>query len=317
MVELAKERDVSLPATEPAALADHMLVSDAHGLEDYLARFVLTLSLMQDAPALERIAFELVADHAAENVRYAEIRFCPALNTQGGLTPDEVMDAVLAGLRRGDAEFGVTSRVIVCGLRTLDPTVSTTMAELAVAYAPEGVVAFDLAGAEAGYPVHEHLEAFRVAREADLPITVHAGEGFGAPSIHEAVHLARARRIGHGTRLFEDPELETLVRDSGIPLEVCLTSNVQTGVAPSYGQHPARRYFGEGIPVALCTDNRLMSGVTLTDEYRHARDYLGFSREELVQVARTGFERAWVGEAERRSLTDQFDAEVAKLAQLG
>ena len=313
MAELARERGVWLPTFEADALRDHMLVSDAHSLEEYLARFVLTLSVMQDAPALERIAYELAADHAAENVRYVEVRFCPALNTAGGLTPDEVMDATLAGLRRAKGDFPIRTRVIVCALRTLDPSISVEMAELAVAYRHRGVVAFDLAGAEAGNPVSDHLEAFRVAEAAGLPRTVHAGEGFGAPSVHQAVHLAGATRIGHGTRLFEDPELEDYVRLHRIPLEVCITSNVQTGVAPTYAQHPVRRYRAEGIPVVLCTDNRLMSGVTVTDEYAHARAHLGFTWDDLVDVARTGFSCAFVDDAEKAALIAAFETEVAAL----
>lgn len=313
MAELAGERGVGLPAGDPAELAAHMLVTDAHSLEEYLARFVLTLAVMQDAEALERIAYELVEDHAGENVRYVEVRFCPALCTRDGLTPPQVLEAVLRGLERGERDFGVRARVIVCALRTLDPVASVEMAALALAYRDRGVVAFDLAGAEAGNPVLDHLEAFRLVGEAGLPCTVHAGEGFGAPSIRQALHLAGARRIGHGTRLFEDGELEAWVRDRAIPLEVCLTSNVQTGVAEAYDRHPVRRYHRLGIPVVLCTDNRLMSGVTLTDEYRHARDRLGFGWDDLVAVARAGFERAFVEDTERALLLAAFDRDTAAL----
>ncbi|MHB1194503.1 MAG: adenosine deaminase [Longimicrobiales bacterium] len=313
MAELARERGVGMPWRDAEDLATHMLVSDAHSLEEYLARFVLTLAVMQDRDALERIAYELAEDHARENVRYLEARFCPALCTQAGLAAHEVLDAVLAGLSRAERDFPIVTRVIVCALRTLDPVVSVEMAALAVAYRERGVVAFDLAGAEAGNPVDEHMEAFRLAEAAGLPRTVHAGEGFGAPSIHQAVHLAGAARIGHGTRLSEDPELEALVRSRGIPLEVCLTSNLQTGVAAGYAAHPVRRYFDMGIPVVLCTDNRLMSGVTLTEEYRHARDHLGFGPDELVRVARTGFEVGFVERSVREALVVRYDAEVSKL----
>jgi adenosine deaminase len=313
MAELGQDRGAALPSYESRSLAEHMLVSDAHSLEEYLERFVLTLSVMQDAEALERIAFELAEDHAREHVRYLEVRFCPALCTAGGLTTDEVMDHVLAGLSRAEKAHRIKTRVIVCALRTLDPSVSVEMAELAAAYRDRGVVAFDLAGAEAGSPAREHLEAFRLAEAAGLPLTIHAGEGFGAPSIKQAVHDAHATRIGHGTRLWEDVELETQVRERGIPLEVCLTSNVQTGVAASYAMHPVRRYFDEGIPVALCTDNRLMSGVTLTKEYEHARDHLGFTWKELKTVARTGFEVAYLPEEEKREMLMGLDEETGLL----
>lgn len=315
MAELARERGVELPTYDPGELAGHMLVSDAHTLEEYLARFVLTLAVMQDAEALERIAYEVVEDHARENVRYLEIRFCPALSTRDGLTPHQVLDAVLRGTERGERDFGVRVRIIVCALRTLEPMISVEMAMLALAYRDRGVVAFDLAGAEAGNPVVDHLEAFRLVNEAGLPCTVHAGEGFGAASVRQALHLAGATRIGHGTRLREDADLEAAVAAQQVPLEVCLTSNVQTGVAPTYALHPARRYADLGIPVVLCTDNRLMSGVTLTDEYVHARDDLGFTWDELVRLARTGFEVAFVDPRERDLLLERFDREVEGLGR--
>lgn len=313
LAELAEARDVPLPSYEPRVLSDHMVASDAHNLEEYLERFVLTLSVMQDAEAVERIAYELAEDHAEENVRYLEARFCPVLCTREGLTSSDALEAALAGLRRAEEAYSLRTAVIVCALRTLDPGVSVEMAELAAAYHGRGVAAFDLAGAEAGNPVHEHLQAFRTAGAAGVPITIHAGEGFGAPSIREAVHDGGASRIGHGTRLYEDGELLGVVRDRGIPLEVCLTSNVQTHVAPSYAEHPARRYFDEGIPVSLCTDNRLMSGVTLTEEYTMAREWLGFSDEELVRVARTGFEAAYQPPEVRAEMVEEFEAEVEGL----
>ena len=313
MAALALERGIDLPTAHRDALGPHMVVTDAHSLEEYLARFVLTLSVMQDREAIERIAYDLIADHAAENVRYVEVRFCPALCTRDGLHPDEVLDAALAGIHEAQVDHAVEARVIVCALRTLDPSVSVEMAELALAYRDRGVVAFDLAGAEAGNPVREHLEAFSLIHHAGLPVTVHAGEGFGAPSIEEAVYLARAQRIGHGTRLFEDPALLAHVRDQSIPLEVCLTSNIQTGAAATYAGHPVRQYRAEGIPVVLCTDNRLMSGVSVSDEYRHAEEHLGWSWNDLVSIARTGFERAFADAGTRAALLGSFEAEVKRL----
>lgn len=312
LAELARERDVPLPVEGVTALGDHMVVSDARNLEEYLARFEMTLAVMQDAEALERVAYELAEDHARETVRWLEVRFCPALNTEGGLGPDEVMDAVLAGLARAEADFDIDTRVIVCGLRTLDPSISVEMADLAAAYRNRGVRAFDLAGAEKGFPVRDHLEAFRRAETAGLGITVHAGEGYGAPSLRQAVEEAHADRLGHGTRLHEDPELMARVRDQGIALEICLTSNVQTRVVADYASHPARAYLDAGLSLALCTDNRLMSGVTLTEEYVHAREALGFDAEELARVARMGFESAFAGPDEKDALLERFDRELAR-----
>lgn len=311
MLELARTRGVSLVADDARALGHAMVEGRATSLEEYLDRFAVTLALMQDAEALERIAYELAADHAAENVRYLEVRFCPALCTGRGLAASGVLDAVLAGLARAESDFEIRTAVIVCALRSLSPTASREMAELAISFGGRGVCAFDLAGAEAGYPVHHHVDALRAVARAGLPITIHAGEGFGSASIREAIELGRASRIGHGTRLGEDPDLLRTVREAGIPLEVCLTSNVQTGVAGSYATHPLRRYFDEGIRVCLCTDNRLMSGITLTREYEHAHWDLGFAWSELVQLARAGFECAFSTEDVRASLLDDFDVQTA------
>ena len=313
MVQLAQDRGVPLPASDATALADAMAVGRAASLEEYLERFAVTLALMQDRDALERIGYELAADHAAEGVRHVEVRFCPALCTSRGLTSADVLDAVLGGLDRACDDFDIRARVIVCALRSRSPSASREMADLAVSYAGHGVCGFDLAGAEAGHPVRDHLDALRVVSRAGLPITIHAGEGFGSASIREAVEMGGASRIGHGTRLIEDPELLRRVRESGIPLEVCLTSNVQTGVVRSYAEHPMRDYFDAGIQVSLCTDNRLMSRVTLTREYEHARDDLGFSWTELIRVARAGFENAFASDEAKASMLERFDLDVVGL----
>jgi adenosine deaminase len=318
MLELARERGIDLPAGTANALGEHMVVRDAASLEEYLERFALTLSVMQDAEALRRITHELVLDHAAENVRWVEIRFCPQLNTREGLGPDEVLDATLRGMREAVAEVRagggwIDSAIIVCGLRSHPSQMTSEAADLAVAYAPRGVCGFDLAGAEAGHPVADHRDAVDRARAAGLPITLHAGEGFGPGSIRQALDVGHATRIGHGTRLHEDPTLLSEVRDRQIPLEMCLTSNVQTGVVPSLEAHPAHRYLLAGVPVSLSTDNRLMSGVTLTDEYRHARDALGMTWDEIVTVARTGFEHAFAADDLRTQMLVAFEAEVGRL----
>ena len=313
LIELAAERGVALPATDALTLAHRMVVRDAVRLEDYLEPFRLTLAVMQDAVSIERIAYELAEDHTGETVRWLEVRFCPGLCTRAGMSAEEVLDAALAGLSRARGQHGIESAVIVTALRSLPASASVEMAELAVAYRERGVCAFDLAGAEDGHPVHDHTDAVRVAADGGLPRTIHAGEGFGAASIREALELGGASRIGHGTRLAEDAELLGRVRDAGVVLEVCLTSNVQTHAAASYAAHPLRRFYDEGVRVSLCTDNRLMSGVTLTREYQNARDFLGFTWDELVDVARTGFLGAYAPASVKGALLERFHAEVATL----
>jgi adenosine deaminase len=318
MLELAEQRGVAMPASDPEALGAHMVVDQAASLEEYLERFAITLSVMQDAEAVRRIARECVLDHAEEGVRYVEVRFCPLLNTEGGLSSDQVLDAALEGIRAGEAQaasFGrpILANIIVCALRSHPSAQTLEMAELAVAYRDRGVCGFDLAGPEAGHPVADHVEAFDLAARSGLPITVHAGEGDGAESIRQALVLGHAMRIGHGTRLFEDPALMEEVRRRGVPLEVCLTSNTQTRVVSSHAAHPLLGYVRSGIPVTLGTDNRLMSGVSLTDEYRHALDDVRLTRDEILRVARAGFEHAFLDEPTRTELLTGFDASVERL----
>ena len=313
LLDLAREYRAPMPRTTAEQLADYMRVDDARNLEDYLERFDITLGVMQTADALERIAYELAEDAAREGVRYIEVRYAPVLNIRGGLTLEQAVEAPIRGLLRAEREHGVIGRVLVCSLRHLPPGTSLELARLAVEFKGEGVVGFDLAGGEAGNPASRHAEAFLYARENDLPCTCHAGEGDGADSVRQAVHVCGAHRVGHGTRLIEDPSLTQYVNDRRIAVEVCLTSNVQTRAAESYEAHPFRAYFDQGLNVVLNTDNRLMSGTTLVDEYAHAAEHLGFTTEELCRVARNGFESAFLHEHERQALLAQVDAEIAAL----
>jgi adenosine deaminase len=313
LIELGREYGERMPASDPDALAEYMRVDDARRLEDYLARFEVTLSVMQTAAALERIAYELSIDAARDGVRYIEVRYAPVLNVRRGLSLGEAVEAPLRGLDRAERDGGAIGRVIVCGLRNLTPEVSLELARLAVSYKGRGVVAFDLAGGELGNPASAHADAFAYAREHDLPCTCHAGEGADASSVREAVHVCGAHRIGHATRLIEDESLTNYVNDRRIALEICLTSNVQTRAVESYEQHPLRDYYDRGMNVVLNTDNRLMSGTTLTDEYVHAAKTLGFSLSELAEVALNGFRSAFLPWAERQRLIAVAEADIAAL----
>ena len=313
MFELAQDAGVKLPVTTAGALADHMRADTDANLEQYLSRFGLTLAVMQTEDQLERIAYELAIDHAEQNVKYVEVRYSPVLNTEGGLTLEQAIEAPLRGLARARRETGIRSGVIVCALRHLEAHVSERLASVAVDFRDDGVVAFDLAAGEAGNPAGNHASAFRIAAEGDLSRTVHAGEAWGPDSIRQAIVECGAHRIGHGTRLQEDPRLEAYICDHQIPLEVCLTSNVQTRVAASYAEHPIRRYFDLGIPVTLCTDNTLISGTTLIEEYTHAARHLGFEDGELIDIARMGFESAFLPFPDKVEILDDFDAEVEEL----
>jgi adenosine deaminase len=313
LLDLGAEYGVAMPAATPEALRRYMRVDDARNLEDYLERFSITLSVMQTEAALERVAYELAADAAAEGVRYIEVRYAPVLNVQGGLELGAAVEAPLRGLARAEREHGVMGRVIVCAIRNMTPEVSLELARLAVEYRTRGVVGFDLAGGEAGNPASIHAPAFFLARENDMACTCHAGEGDGADSVRQAVHVCGANRIGHATRLIEDESLMEYVNDRRIALEICLTSNVQTRAAADYAAHPFRDYFDRGLNVVLNTDNRLMSGVNLTDEYVHAAEELSFTFDELSRVALNGFESAFLPHAERQALVDRARADIEAL----
>ncbi|HJR53208.1 MAG TPA: adenosine deaminase [Gemmatimonadota bacterium] len=302
--ELAQTDDVELPFDSADAVRNWFTQElPERDLVAYLNRFDVTTSVMQTQEALERIAFELVEDAAAENVWYMEVRYAPILSTKRGLSPRQVVDSVKSGLARGMELYPRTQAYqIICGLRHFEPERALRMAALAVEYKGRGVVAFDLAGAEADNPAKWFREAFYIVRDANLNVTVHAGEAYGPESIHQALHFTGAHRIGHGVRLREDEDLVEYVRDHRIPLEMCPTSNVQTGAVDSIEEHPIREYFDRGLRVTVNTDNRLMSNTTMTREIELLADHLGFDLEEIKKLLLNGFKSAFLRYPERKAL---------------
>ncbi len=310
LLDLGREYGVAMPRDDAESLREYMIVRDHSTLEEYLARFQTTLSVMQTSEALERIAYELATDAAREGVWYLETRFAPNLNTRGGLSSAQALEAAIRGLERAERDCGIVSRVLVCALRTLPPSSSLEMARLAVEFHGSGVAGFDLAGAEHGNPAGAHAEAFAYARAHDLACTCHAGEGDGAGSVRDALHSCCANRIGHGTRLIEDAMLTEYVNDRRIAIEVCLTSNVQTRAAASIETHPLPEYLRRGLNVVLNTDNRLMSGTTLAAEYELASTKLGLGFDDLAKMALNGFDSAFLSFAERQVLLTRARAEI-------
>jgi adenosine deaminase len=313
LLDLAAQYGKPMPKSEPEALRDYMHVTDARNLVDYLARFEITLSVMQTAESLERVAYELAEDLAAENVRYAEIRYSPILNTREGLPLTEAVDAPLRGLARAEVDHGIRTSLIICGIRNMEPETSRDLADLTVAYKNRGVVAFDLAGAEYNYPAKKHKDAFYTVINKNMAATIHAGEAYGAESIHQALHYCKANRIGHGTRLFEDRDLMAYIKDFRIPVEICLTSNVQTRAVASFSEHPLRLYYDEGLILSLNTDNRLMSATTVTEEYWRAHQHLGFTWPELVELSLMGFASAFLPWDEKQALIERVKQEIREI----
>jgi adenosine deaminase len=314
MIELARGARFELPTTDPAELRRFMRVDDAANLEDYLRRFDYTIPLLQSAEAIERVSYEMVEDAARDRIRYLEVRYCPWLSRHQGLSMERALEAELAGLSRGERDFGVVTRVINCSLRHYDPGISLDIARLSIAYRDRGVVALDLAGGEAGRPARVHAAAFDLAQESNLAITVHAGEAAGAESIADAIRRCHADRIGHGTRLREDQDLLRYVRDRRTLIEINITSNVQTHAVSQASAHPVREYVDQGVAVTLCTDGWLMCGVTLSDEYWTAHTALGFTREEIDRMILDGFAGAFLPWPERRALLQDVEAELRALA---
>ena len=306
LIELAQSASVNLPSKDPVEVARFMKADSVRDLTEYLERFALTIAVLQTPEALERVAYEMVVDASADGVRHLEVRYCPVLSCTGGLAMPDVLAAIGRGLGRGEADMGISTGFIACTLRHLDPAVSEEIARAALAAREHGVVGFDIAGGEAGQPAAPHRTAFEIAARGGLGITVHAGEAAGAQSIAEAVYECRADRIGHGTRLGEDPTLLAYVRDREIPLEVSLTSNVQTRAVPSYAAHPLRKYSRAGIAVTLSTDNWLISGVTLSGEYWRAHTELGFGRADIDRLILNGAAAAFLPLAKRQALVTDF-----------
>ncbi len=312
MLELARVQGVRLPADTVEGLAQALYVAGAQSLEEYLEKYAITLSVMQTREALERIAYEFVVDAAAENLRYVEVRYSPLLH-RPALTLTQAIEAPLAGVRRASAETGTKVGLLLCGIRTMASASSLELAQAAADYSGDGVAGFDLAGAERGHPAREHRAAFEYAAAHGLACTCHAGEGDGPHSIHEALHVCGAARIGHGTRLGEDPALLDEVIERRIPLEMCLTSNVHTHTVRSVADHPFKQYLQQGAVVTLNTDGRLVDGITLTDEYYTAHTALGLTREELMRVVLNACESAFLPEFERVALVSRVQSELEKL----
>lgn len=312
MLELAERQKVKLAEEDPDKLKQLLVPSleRVKSLEDYLKAFEVTLSVLQEAEALERAAYELAEDCAAENVRYFEVRYSPILHQQRGLSLPAIVDAVVAGLRRAEEDFGIKSGVIICGIRSMSPKVSMRLAELTIAKQGEGVIGFDLAGGEVDNPAKYHREAFYLILNNNINCTAHAGESYGPESIHQAIHYCGAHRVGHGVRLAEDGSLLHYVNDHRIPIECCITSNVQTRAVPDVASHPIRFFYDLGLRVTVNTDNRLISDTTMTKELMLCVRELGFTGEMIRDLIIDGFKSSFMSYAERRALLREVVTEL-------
>jgi adenosine deaminase len=305
IIELARDVNyLELPNGNAEELAQWFFQGANQGsLPKYLEGFAHTIAVMQTEEALERVAYEQAEDLSQDGVVYFETRFAPIFHTRKGLSHQQIVSAVLRGLERGRKDFGIASGLIICAMRNMD--VSLEMAELAVDFRERGVVGFDLAGEEGGYPPKKHVEAFHYIQRQNFNITIHAGEGFGKESIWQAIQYCGAHRIGHGTRLIDDiavadgkavklGDLAQYVLDKRIPLEICLISNVHTGAAHTLAEHPFKILYQEKFRVTLNTDNRLMSDTTMTKEFEAAATTFGLTLNDFEIITINAMKSAFL-----------------------
>ncbi|MBG0827940.1 adenosine deaminase [Planomonospora sp. ID67723] len=292
IVDLARETGYDrLPTTDPDALRTWFQeASDSGSLERYLETFDHTVGVMQTRESLVRVAAECAEDLANDGVVYAEVRYAPEQHTSAGLSLEEVIEAVLEGFRIGSEGRGIRVGTLLTAMR--HQARSMEIAELAVRYRDVGVAGFDIAGAEAGYPPTRHLDAFEYLQRENAHFTIHAGEAFGLPSIWQAIQWCGADRLGHGVRIIDDitvsedgeaklGRLAAYVRDKRIPLEMCPTSNLQTGAASSIAEHPIGLLRRLNFRVTVNTDNRLMSGTTVSEEFAKLSEAFGYGWDDM------------------------------------
>jgi adenosine deaminase len=331
IIELAEVAGVNLPTTDPAELADWFAQkSNSGSLVEYLKTFDVTTAVMQTAAGLERVAQDFVEDLAADGVIYGEVRWAPEQHLTAGLTLDQAVEAVQRGLEAGEDAVGGTVRVgqLVTAMRHADR--AREIAELAVRHRDRGVVGFDIAGAEDGFPPSNHREAFDYLAESFLPVTVHAGEAAGLDSIRSALFDGRALRLGHGVRIFEDITLDfaadgtanaslgpvaTWVRDREIPLELSPSSNLQTGAIAAWGDdiadHPFDILYQLGFRVTVNTDNRLMSGTSLSKELALLAGTFGYALDDLAEFQMNAALGSFLPLEDREALIDTIAAAYA------
>ncbi|HZJ88316.1 MAG TPA: adenosine deaminase [Sphaerochaeta sp.] len=313
ILELAQQASVALPANDERSLHAYFTQgAKEKSLSLYLKPFSYTIAVMQSKAALTRVAFEAVEDLAADGVVYAEIRFAPLLHTSE-LSASEVVQAVLDGIQKGTRAHRITVGLLLCAMRGESPERSREVAQLAVAFADRGVVGFDLAGDEIGHPPKDHLSAFQYIRNQNFNITIHSGEAFGVESIWQAIQICGAHRIGHGVRLVEDMiidgnrieemgSLSSFILDRRIPMEMCLSSNVDTGAVPNYAQHPFPIFFRNSFRVFLASDNRLMSDTTLSREMELAVKHYGLTLRDLEKITINAMKSAFLHHRQRLTI---------------
>ncbi|KAJ5071429.1 adenosine deaminase [Anaeramoeba ignava] len=303
IMEMAEEQGVDLGFKSKEDLAKVVEVDiDCPSLVVYLNSFGVTLKVMQTPHSLTRSVYEVSEAAYRDGISYLELRFSPVLHLEKGMDLALVMESICEGVALVEKTFPIVVRIIVCGMRHMDPKVTESLAEICWRYHKKGVTGFDLAGPEDGFSSKHHRSAFHLVSRKMINLTLHAGEAYGWESIYDSIRYCGAHRIGHGVRLYENEELKNYVRDKEIPLECCVTSNFQTKAISAIEKHPIKQYFDYGILTVPCTDNVTVSKVKLSEEYFKIQELFGFEPEELIRMADYGFAKAFVDNTIRKRL---------------
>jgi adenosine deaminase len=283
-LDLAAQANLQLPF-EPETIHERIQVDGSEKtLVDYLDKIAVNYPILKNGEALRRTAFEAAEDAHRDGVIYFELRAGPALHTAAGMPVSGCIESMLTGLHEAEARYGIVAGLIVAGLRNHDPKINIELAEAACRYMHQGVVGFDLAGDEAGYPADLHREAFEAVQNAGLPFTVHAGEASGAENVRYAVEKLGAGRIGHGVRSIESPAVMELLRERQVLLEICPTSNVHTGTVPSIEAHPLKALYEFGIPISINDDDPITSRTRVSNELTLLQTVFDMPLESLIEI---------------------------------
>ena len=303
IIEIAKEEDVLLPTYELEKVKELVIApAECTSLNDYITRFDIPIAVMQSKKSLERVSYELLADAAKENVKYIEVRFGPNLHTQKGLTLDEVIESVIAGMKRAEKEFDIKGNLILSCLRFMPIEASFELVEAGKKYLGKGVVAIDVAGNEDAGFCEKFIVPIKLAKEYGYRVTIHAGETGIGKNVLEAVQMLEAERIGHGVFINSHEEAYKIVKEKNITLEICPTSNIQTKAVAKVSEHPIYDFYKDGIKVTLNTDNRTVSDIDLTNEFEIVSKEFNLSYEDCVRIYLNSVDASFADETTKDEL---------------
>lgn len=314
ILDIALKENIEVPTTDINEFEKYVKVTDkCNCLKEYLDKFELATKVMQKSEYLYRITSELIEDMSKNNVRYIEIRFAPLKHIEGGMTPEQVIDAVLQATKDGRKKYGVISNLILCAMRHESSEESKKLVEISKKYIGKGVVAVDLAGNEQDFPPEIHKEAFDMAKESGLHCTIHAGETGIQENIIKSIEILHAERIGHGVDAFKDKKIVEYLKQKRIPLEVCITSNVNTKAVASYETHPVKEYLDKGLIITVNTDNTTVSGISIIDEFEYMIKFQGFNLDDIKKVVKNGIESSFASEEDKNILRSEYNKALSKI----